>query len=71
MDKRRIDMAKQKKEKAVAKKKSTVTKKAAKKTATAKSMAVTAPGIKKEYLIRKGVCKVTFRLPKVAAPSQI
>ena len=60
-------MAKQKKEKAVAKKKSTVTKKAAKKTATAKSMAVTAPGIKKEYLIRKGVCKVTFKLPKIAA----
>ncbi|MCG6982407.1 MAG: isoamylase early set domain-containing protein [Deltaproteobacteria bacterium] len=26
------------------------------------------PGIKKEYLKTKDVCKVTFRLPKVAAP---
>ena len=54
-------MAEPKKEKAVAKKK-------AKKTAPPKSMAVMAPGIKKEYLTRKDVCKVTFRLPKVAAP---
>jgi 1,4-alpha-glucan branching enzyme len=30
-------------------------------------MAVMAPGIKKEYLKRKDACKVTFRLPKVAA----
>jgi 1,4-alpha-glucan branching enzyme len=60
-------MARQKKEKTVAKKKSTATKKKAEKTATPKSMAVMAPGIKKEYLKRKDVCKVTFRLPKVAA----
>ena len=25
-------------------------------------------GIKKEYLKKKNVCKVTFRLPKIAAP---
>ena len=61
-------MAEPKKEKAVAKKKNTTAKKKAKKTAPPKSMAVMAPAIKKEYLIRKGVCKVTFRLPKVAAP---
>jgi len=61
-------MAEPKKEKAVAKKKSTTAKKKAKKTAPPKSMAVMAPGIKKEYLKRKDVCKVTFRLPKVAAP---
>ena len=61
-------MAEPKKEKAVAKKKSTTAKKKAKKTAPPKSMAVMAPGIEKEYLKRKDVCKVTFRLPKVAAP---
>ena len=61
-------MAEPKKEKAVAKKKNTTAKKKAKKTAPPKSMAVMAPGIEKEYLKRKDVCKVTFRLPKVAAP---
>jgi len=61
-------MPKPKKEKAVAKKKSTATKKRAKKTEGRKSMAVMTPGIKKEYLKSKDACKVTFRLPKVAAP---
>jgi 1,4-alpha-glucan branching enzyme len=63
-----MKMAKPKKEKAVAKKKSTAPKKKASKTKRPKSMAVMTPGIKKEYLKTKDVCKVTFRLPKVAAP---
>jgi 1,4-alpha-glucan branching enzyme len=62
-----MDMAKPTKKKPVAKKKSTVTKKAARKTATPKSMTVMAPGIKKEYFKTKDVCKVTFKLPKIAA----
>ena len=60
-------MAKPTKKKPVAKKKSTVTKKKAKKTAPPKSMAVVTPGIKKEYLKTKDVCRVTFKLPKIAA----
>jgi 1,4-alpha-glucan branching enzyme len=62
-----MEMAKPKKKKAVAKKKSTAPKRKAKKTEKPKSMAVMTPGIKKEYLKTKDVCKVTFRLPKVAA----
>ncbi len=61
-------MPKPKKKKAVAKKKSTATEKRVKKTEGRKSMAVMKPGIKKEYLKSKDACKVTFRLPKVAAP---
>jgi 1,4-alpha-glucan branching enzyme len=61
-------MAKPKKEKAVAKKKSTASKKKAKKTEKRRSMAVMTPGIRKVYLKGKDVCRVTFRLPKIAAP---
>ena len=60
-------MARPKKEKGVVKKRSTAPKKKARKTEKPKSMAVMTSGIKKEYLKRKDVCKVTFRLPKVAA----
>ena len=37
-----------------------------KKTASRKTI-MTTPGIKKEYLKSRKVCKVTFRLPKIAA----
>ncbi len=54
--------------KAVAKKaKTTATKKTAKKPAS-KETASAVTGIKKEYLKTKNACKVTFRLPKIAAP---
>ena len=47
-------------------------KSAAKKTASkkpaAKAVAVRTTGITKEYLKNKQVCKVTFRLPRIAAP---
>jgi 1,4-alpha-glucan branching enzyme len=35
----------------------------------AKKTTATSVGIKKEYLKSKNVCKVTFRLPKIAAPN--
>lgn len=60
-------MAKAKKEKAAAKKKSTAPKKKAKKAGESKSMTVRTPGIKKDYFKSKDICKVTFRLPKIAA----
>jgi len=61
-------MARPKKKKAVPKKKSAAPKRKAKKTEKNKSMTVMSPGIKKVYLKSKDVCKVTFRLPKIAAP---
>jgi len=61
-------MARPKKKKTVPKKKSAAPKRKAKKTEKNKSMTVMSPGIKKVYLKSKDVCKVTFRLPKIAAP---
>lgn len=58
-------MAKAKKEKAKAKKPKTPPKKAK---AAAKPTPMR-PGIKKEYPKKKNGCKVTFRLPKIAAPN--
>jgi 1,4-alpha-glucan branching enzyme len=63
-----MDMAEPKKEKPVAVGKSTTVKGRGKKAEVPKPMTATTPGIKKEYLKTKGVCKVSFRLPKVAAP---
>jgi len=76
--KRRVEMAKSEREKVTTKKtqttarKTTVKKSAPKK--TAKKLAsqegpVRTAGIKKEYLEGGKLCKVTFRLPSIAAPS--
>jgi hypothetical protein len=76
--KRRVEMAKSEREKVTTKKtqttarKTTVKKSAPKK--TAKKLAsqegpVRTTGIKKEYLEGGKLCKVTFRLPSIAAPS--
>ena len=76
--KRRVEMAKAEREKVTTKKtqttarKTTVKKSAPKK--TAKKLAsqegpVRTAGIKKEYLEGGKLCKVTFRLPSIAAPS--
>jgi hypothetical protein len=76
--KRRVEMAKSEREKVTTKKtqttarKMTVKKSAPKK--TAKKLAsqegpVRTAGIKKEYLEGGKLCKVTFRLPSIAAPS--
>ena len=77
-EERRVDMAKSEREKVSTKKtqtrarKTTVKKSAPKK--TAKKLALQAgpvkiAGIKKEYLEGGKLCKVTFRLPSIAAPS--
>lgn len=65
---RRYKMAKRNQEKATARTtKTAAKKKTTKKAATTKT--VTTPvGIKKEYMKGKNVCKVTFRLPSIAAP---
>ena len=60
-------MAKSEKEKTKARKTKTVAKKTAKKKAVPKKVTPTSVGIKKDYLKRKEVCKVTFRLPRIAA----
>ena len=76
-EERRVDMAKSEREKVSTKKtqtrarKTTVKKSAPK--MTAKKLAsqegpVKTAGIKKEYLEGGKLCKVTFRLPRVAAP---
>ena len=75
--KRRLEMAKSEKEKVTAKKtqtaarKATLKKPAPKKTAkklVSKGGPVKTGGIKKEYLEGGKLCKVTFRLPSIAAP---
>jgi hypothetical protein len=77
-EERRVDMAKSEREKVTTKKtqtrarKTTMKKSAPKK--TAKKLAsqegpVKTAGIKKEYLEDGKLCKVTFRLPSIAAPS--
>ena len=77
-EERRVDMAKSEREKVTTKKtqtrarKTTVKKSAPK--MTAKKLAsqegpVKTAGIKKEYLEGGKLCKVTFRLPSIAAPS--
>jgi len=43
-------------------------KKVAKKQAKARQKEAAVQGIKKEYLKSKNACKVTFRLPRIAAP---
>ena len=60
-------MAKSEKEKTKARKTKTVAKKTAKKKAVPKKVTPTSVGIKKDYLKRREVCKVTFRLPRIAA----
>ena len=76
--KRRVEMAKSEREKVTTKKtqttarKTTVKKSAPKKTAkklASQEGSVRTTGIKKEYLEGGKLCKVTFRLPTVAAPS--
>jgi 1,4-alpha-glucan branching enzyme len=57
-------MARLRKEPVTTKKTKTTSKKTKKKSVSAKSNAAT--GLKKEYLKSKKVCKVTFRLPKIA-----
>jgi DNA-directed RNA polymerase omega subunit len=75
-EKGRIEMAKSQREKVAAEKTKTTAKKTPmKKSAPKKSgkklaskeATVRTPGIKKEYLRTRNVCKVTFRLPKIAA----
>jgi DNA-directed RNA polymerase omega subunit len=77
-EERRVDMAKSEREKVTTKKtQTTATKTTVKKSApkkTAKKLAsqegpVKTAGIKKEYLEGGKLCKVTFRLPSIAAPS--
>jgi 1,4-alpha-glucan branching enzyme len=61
-------MAKPTQEKASTKKAKTTAKKTTTKRSTSKEPTVSNAGIKKEYLKRKNVCKVTFRLPRIAVP---
>jgi DNA-directed RNA polymerase subunit K/omega len=76
-EKRRLEMAKSEREKGTAKKtqtaarKTTVKKPAPKRTAKkmiSKEGPVKTAGIKKVYLEGGNLCKVTFRLPSIAAP---
>jgi 1,4-alpha-glucan branching enzyme len=69
-------MAKPKKQKATSTKSGTLARKTSKqkpaskpadKRATSRETTGTSVGIKKEYLRSKNVCKVTFRLPRIAA----
>ena len=61
-------MRKPAKEKGGTGKAKTVQKMATKKKRVPKKTTTPSVGIKKEYLKSRNVCKVTFRLPKVAAP---
>jgi 1,4-alpha-glucan branching enzyme len=61
-------MARIPREKASTQKVETTAKKTTTKRATSKGSTITNAGMKKEYLKRKNVCKVTFRLPRIAAP---
>ena len=61
-------MTKSEKEKAATKRAKTASKTAAPKKATSKGAIPTNVGIKKEYLKTRNACKVTFRLPRAAAP---
>ena len=60
-------MAELEKGKAPTKKAEPTAKKAVRKKPASKGTIVTSAGIKKEYLKSRNVCKVTFRLPKIAA----
>ncbi len=67
------EMTKRKKEKSTTKgakttRKKTVSKKPVEKETSSKKITSTNVGIRKEYLKDKDVCRVTFKLPKVAAP---
>jgi len=50
-------------------KKAAVTKKAVASKTSVKTKTVTVKGLKKQYLKKSSSCKVTFRLPKEAAPT--
>lgn len=60
-------MAKSQKEKVTTKKAKTTAKKRTMKKSPSKKATVVSAGIKKEYLKSRNMCKVTFRLPKIAA----
>jgi 1,4-alpha-glucan branching enzyme len=60
-------MAKAQKQKPLAKKAKTAAKKKAVKKPASKGTTVMSAGIRKEYLKSRKACKVTFRLPKIAA----
>ncbi len=53
--------------KATTKKPKTTTKRTIRKEATSERSTTTSGGIKKEYFKTKNICRVTFRLPKIAA----
>jgi len=55
--------------KAIVTKKASGTKKAVVAKAPAKTKTVSVQGLKKQYLKKSSSCKVTFRLPKEAAPT--
>jgi 1,4-alpha-glucan branching enzyme len=61
-------MAKPPQAKASTKKAKTTAKKTTTKRSASKRATVTSVGMKKEYLKSRKVCKVTFRLPRIAAP---
>jgi 1,4-alpha-glucan branching enzyme len=61
-------MAKPQKEKGSTEKAKTTAKKATTKRSTSKSATATSVRMKKEYLKSRKACKVTFRLPRIAAP---
>ena len=65
---RRGKMVKPKKRKTAQKERKVGKKKPAIKTSPSKETAAAGNGIKKRYLATKGMCEVTFRLPKNAAP---
>ena len=60
-------MAKAQKQKAAAKTVKTVAKKKPVEKSVSKETTVVSVGIKKEYVMSRKTCKVTFRLPKIAA----
>jgi 1,4-alpha-glucan branching enzyme len=64
---RRVSMGKAQKQKPTAKKAKTAAKKKAVKKLASKGTTVMNAGIRKEYLKSRKACKVTFRLPKIAA----
>jgi 1,4-alpha-glucan branching enzyme len=53
--------------KSTTKKPKTTTKRTIRKEATSEKSTTTSGGIKKEYFKTKDICRVTFRLPKIAA----
>ena len=67
-DLKRRTLTKDKKENQVTLKQETAAIKMVKKESVSRQIITSDDGIKKEFLKTRNVCRVTFRLPKIAAP---